>query len=69
MSAEFRKFGGIMNKYQELDIDREQGAQGLKAFAFCEVTLNDEHTKPRFKRKRRGKYKDGICRTVFKALV
>ena len=25
--------------------------QGLKAFASCEVTVNDEHTKPRFKRK------------------
>ena len=31
-----------------------QGVQGLQAFAFCLVTVNDEHTKPRFKRKLRG---------------
>ena len=33
----------------------------LQAFAFCVVNVNDEHTKPRFKLKRRVKYKDGIC--------
>ena len=25
-----------------------QGVQGLQVFAFCEVIVNDEHTKPRF---------------------
>ena len=28
--------------------------QGLQAFAFCGVTVNDEDTKPRFNRKLRG---------------
>ena len=32
----------------------KQGAKGLKAFAVCVVTVNDEHTKSRFKRKHRG---------------
>ena len=32
----------------------EQGVHGLQAFVFCVVTVNDEHMKPRFKRKRRG---------------
>ena len=27
------------------------GVQGLQAFAFCVVTVNDEHSQPRFKRK------------------
>ena len=31
-----------------------QGVQGLKTFAFCIVTVNDEHTKPRVRRKLRG---------------
>ena len=31
----------------------QQGVQGLEAFAFCVVTVNDEHTKHRFKRNRR----------------
>ena len=33
---------------------KEQRVQGLQAFAFCVVTINDEHTKPRLKRKRKG---------------
>ena len=32
----------------------QEGVQGLQAFAFCVVTVNDEHTKPYFKTKRRG---------------
>ena len=28
--------------------------QGLQAFAFCVVTVNDKHTKPESKRKIRG---------------
>ena len=32
----------------------QQEAQGLQTFAFSVVTANDEHTKPRLKRKRRG---------------
>ena len=32
----------------------QQGVQRLPAFGFCEVIVNDEHTKPRFKRKRNG---------------
>ena len=32
----------------------KQVVQGLKALAFSVVTVNDEHTKPRFKRKSRG---------------
>ena len=28
-----------------------QGVQGLQAFAFFVVIINDKHTKPRFKRK------------------
>ena len=30
-----------------------QGVQSLQAFAFCVVTINDEHMKPRFKWKHR----------------
>ena len=44
----------------------------LQAFAFSVVTVNDEHTKPRFKRKLLGvKFNDGIImnRIVFKSLV
>ena len=36
----------------------------MQAFAFCVVTVNDEHTKPRFTRKRRRH----ICQILFKAL-
>ena len=32
----------------------KQEDQGLKAFAFCVVTVDNEPTKPRFKRKIRG---------------
>ena len=32
----------------------KQGVKGLKAFAFCVVTVNDKHAKPRFTRKREG---------------
>ena len=32
----------------------QQGVQGLQEFAFPFVTVNDEHTKTRFKRKFRG---------------
>ena len=31
----------------------EQGVQGLQAYAFCVANVNDEHTKPRFRRKLR----------------
>ena len=41
-------------------IKNSQGVQGLQAFAFCVVTVNDGHTKPKFKIK---------CRIVFEALV
>ena len=37
--------------------------QGVQAFAFCVVTVNDEHTKPRFK------WKSHMQRTLLKALV
>ena len=45
---------GICNTKQEV--------QKLQAFAFSVVTVNDEHNKPRFKRKRRSlkKFKKGI---------
>ena len=32
----------------------QQEVQGLQTFAFSVVTVNDEHAKPRFKRKRSG---------------
>ena len=35
-------------------LQKLQGAKGPLAFAFRVVTANDEYTKPRFKRKRRG---------------
>ena len=34
-------------------LQKQQGVQGLKAFAFCVVTVNDKHAEPSFKRKRR----------------
>ena len=40
----------------------EQEAQGLKTFVFSVITVNDEHTKPRFK-------SGDMCRIVFKVLV
>ena len=35
----------------------KQGVQGLQAFAFCLLTVNDEHAKQSVG----VKYKDGIC--------
>ena len=32
----------------------KQGVQGLQAFAFSVVNVNDKHTKPRFKKRHRG---------------
>ena len=32
----------------------KQGLQGLQAFAFCVITVNDKHIEPRFKKKCRG---------------
>ena len=37
-----------------------QEVQGLQAIAFSVATVNDEHTKPRFKRKLEVKFKKGI---------
>ena len=34
--------------------DTKHKVHGLQVFAFSVLTINDEHTKPRFKRKRRG---------------
>ena len=34
--------------------DTKQEVHGLQVFTFSVLTINDEHTKPRFKRKRRG---------------
>ena len=43
-------------------VQYKKGVQELQAFAFCVVTVNDEHAKPRFKRKLIAvKFKDGIC--------
>ena len=39
----------------------KQGIQGVQAFTFCVVNVNNEHTKPRFKRKIEVKSKDDIC--------
>ena len=48
----------------------QQGVQRLQAFAFCVVTVNNEHTKPRFKKSLGLKFKDGkIAESVLKALV
>ena len=33
---------------------KKQGVQGLQAFAFCVLTVNNKHMERRFKRKRRG---------------
>ena len=45
--------------------------QGLQAFAFFVVTVNDEHTNLGSKESMAVKFKEGICarRIVFKALV
>ena len=34
--------------------DTKQEVHGLQVFTFSVLTIYDEHTKPRFKRKRRG---------------
>ena len=34
--------------------DTKHEVHGLQVFTFSVLTSNDEHTKPRFKRKRRG---------------
>ena len=34
--------------------DTKHKVHGLQVFAFSVLTINDEHTKPRFKRNRRG---------------
>ena len=34
-------------------LQKQQGDQGGKAFAFCVVTANDKHAEPSFKSKRR----------------
>lgn len=45
----------IYRVWKEIDQKKnQQGVQGLQAFAFCVVTVNDEHAKPRFKRKLKG---------------
>ena len=43
------------------ELEKKQGVQELQEFAFCVETVNDKHTEPRFKRKRRVEYKDDIC--------
>ena len=39
---------------ERFEKEEEQEVQGLQAFAFYVITVNDEHTKPRFKKNRRG---------------
>ena len=39
----------------------KEEVKGLQAFSFCVATVNYEHTKPRFKRKIKVKFKDSIC--------
>ena len=39
------------NIYKLDNVGYEQGAQWLQAFAFCIVTVTDEHTKKKFKTK------------------
>ena len=55
-------------KYPQLvSLIKKQGAQGLQAFAFCVVTVNDKHMEPT-----RSKGSLGVIherRIVFKALV
>ena len=41
-------------KTQFISVNSKKGVQGLQAFAFCVVNVNDEHRKPRLKRKFRG---------------
>ena len=44
-----------INDNEVLENVLENGDQELQPFVFCTVTVNDEHTKPSFKRKLRGK--------------
>ena len=39
----------------------KQEVQGLQAFAFPVVTVNDKHSKSRFKKSLGVKFKEGIC--------
>ena len=48
------EFPNIPEKLREEEAEEEHG---LQAFTFYAVTVNDEHTKPRFK----GKLKGAIC--------
>ena len=51
-----------------LCLKHKQEVQGLQAFVFSVVTVNDEHTKLRFKRKRRGMrwaYALGVCAELY----
>ena len=41
--------------------NNKQGVQGLQAFAFSVVIVNDEHREPRFKESVGVKFKEGIC--------
>ena len=40
--------------FQTRQNELKQEVQGLQALAFSVVAVNDEHTKPRFKRRHRG---------------
>ena len=40
--------------YTDPTLRRNKKFRGLQAFAFSGVTVNDEHTEPGFRRKRRG---------------
>ena len=45
----------VYNRYLQIYIFKnKQEVQGLQAFPFFVVTVNDEHMKPRLKRKHRG---------------
>ena len=43
-----------LSQHNNLIYILKQGVQGLQAFAFCVVTINDKYMEPRFKRKRTG---------------
>ena len=48
-----RDFSSWLNFKGITLIRKELGVQGLQPLSFCVVTVNDKHTDPRFKRKRR----------------
>ena len=50
----FSLFSWVPRLERKFILQYKQGVQWLQTFAFCAVTVNDEHTKPRFKRKLRG---------------